>query len=258
MCRHLGWLGQSRSAAELILEPPHSLLRQSYAPRRQRHGLLNADGWGVGLWVAGRGRRWRGGNPLWQDDSFAEMAPILRSTCMLAAVRSATPQMPIGPSATAPFRADNWLISHNGVVSRTALAQVRTETGTPSRQQPESQCDSALLVALIFDRGLALLPDTLLRLARCDPRARMNLLLVDGQRLIATTWGDTLFQIITPWGIAIASEPYDDDPHWQEIDDGQLIQLSRNGSGPVSYHRKPLQQPPGDFLGTLIGETSHA
>ena len=49
MCRHLGWLGEPRSVASLMLDPPYGLLVQSYSPRRQKHGLMNADGWGVGF-----------------------------------------------------------------------------------------------------------------------------------------------------------------------------------------------------------------
>ena len=36
MCRHLAYLGPPTTLAELLLHPPHSLLRQSWAPRRQR------------------------------------------------------------------------------------------------------------------------------------------------------------------------------------------------------------------------------
>lgn len=46
MCRHLGWLGADATVSSLMLEPPFGLRVQSYAPRRQKHGLLNADGWG--------------------------------------------------------------------------------------------------------------------------------------------------------------------------------------------------------------------
>ena len=49
MCRHLGWLGEPRSVASLVLDPPYGLLVQSYSPRRQKHGLMNADGWGIGF-----------------------------------------------------------------------------------------------------------------------------------------------------------------------------------------------------------------
>lgn len=44
MCRHLAWLGATQPLSSLVLEPVHELLVQSYRPRRQRHGLMNADG----------------------------------------------------------------------------------------------------------------------------------------------------------------------------------------------------------------------
>ena len=78
MCRHLGWLGDPVSIASLVLDPPSGLRVQSYAPRRQKHGLLNADGWGVGFFDTGRQvRRWRSASPLWGDVSFASVAPAL-------------------------------------------------------------------------------------------------------------------------------------------------------------------------------------
>ena len=90
MCRHLGWLGAPRSVASLVLDPPQGLLVQSYAPRRQKHGLVNADGWGAGFFDHGVPRRWRSDKPLWGEASFASVAPALRSGCVVAAVRSAT------------------------------------------------------------------------------------------------------------------------------------------------------------------------
>lgn len=49
MCRHLGWLGADVTVSSLVLDPPFGLRVQAYAPRRQKHCLLNADGWGVGF-----------------------------------------------------------------------------------------------------------------------------------------------------------------------------------------------------------------
>ena len=79
MCRHLAWLGAPRSLGGLLLEPEHGLLRQSYAPRRQAHGTMNADGWGAGFYPAGRAgpARWRSGRPLWSDASFNSVAPVI-------------------------------------------------------------------------------------------------------------------------------------------------------------------------------------
>lgn len=51
MCRHLAYLGPEEPLGRILTEPPHSLFRQSWAPRRQRYGTVNADGFGVG-WYA--------------------------------------------------------------------------------------------------------------------------------------------------------------------------------------------------------------
>ncbi|MGV0835712.1 ergothioneine biosynthesis protein EgtC [Mycolicibacterium thermoresistibile] len=222
MCRHLGWLGQPRSVAELMLEPPYGLLVQSYAPRRQKHGLLNADGWGVGFFDdAGVARRWRSATPLWGDASFASVAPVLRSGCVVAAVRSATIGMPIEPSASAPFSDDRWLLSHNGRVDRAAL---------PASDRPaESTVDSAVLAALIFDRGLDRLGDTIGEVGAADPEARLNILAGNGSRLLATTWGDTLSVLSADDGVVLASEPYDDDPRWRDVPDRHLVEVSATG-----------------------------
>ena len=222
MCRHLAWLGRPRTLAELVLEPPSSLLVQSWAPRRQRYGTVNADGWGVGFFSSGRAQpaRWRSARPLWADPSFASVAPVLSSGCVVAAVRSATVGMPLEESAVAPFTDGRWLLSHNGRVDRAVLPPVR---------DAESTVDSALLAAVVFDRRLAALADTVREVAAADPGARLNLLAADGTRLLATTWGDTLSALVTADGTALASEPWDDDPRWTDVPDRSLVEVAPDG-----------------------------
>jgi glutamine amidotransferase len=220
MCRHLGWLGDRRSIASLVLEPPSGLLVQSYAPRRQKHGLMNADGWGVGFFDEGVVRRWRSAAPLWGDASFASVAPALSSDCVVAAVRSASVGMPIEPSASAPFTDGTWLLSHNGLVDRAVLP-----ASAEVFRLAESTNDSALLAALIFDRGVASLGDTIVEVAAADPNARLNILAANGSQLRATTWGDTLSVLRQDDGVVLASEPYDDSPDWQEIPDRHLVSV---------------------------------
>jgi glutamine amidotransferase len=218
MCRHLGWLGRPRSLAALMLEPPYGLVVQSYSPRRQKHGLMNADGWGAGFFDAeGVARRWRSAGPLWSDASFASVAPVLRSGCVVAAVRSASIGMPVEASASAPFSDGQWLLSHNGLVDRTVL---------PPSPAAESVVDSALLAALIFDRGLDALADTIVGVAAADPNARLNVLAGNGSRLLATTWGDSLSVLRADDGVVLASEPFDDDPAWQDVPDRHLVEVS--------------------------------
>ena len=222
MCRHLAWLGRPRSLADLVLEPPSSLLVQSWAPRRQRYGRLNADGWGVGFWAPGRDGpvRWRSSRPLWADASFASVAPVLSSGCVVAAVRSATVGMPLEESAVAPFTDGRVLLSHNGRVDRAVL---------PPARDAESTVDSALLAALVFARGLDALGETVLEVAAADPRARLNLLAADGARVLATTWGDTLSVLSTPAGTAVASEPWDEDRAWTDVPDRHLVEVTPDG-----------------------------
>jgi gamma-glutamyl hercynylcysteine S-oxide hydrolase len=231
MCRHLGWLGEPRSLASLMLNPPYGLLVQSYSPRRQKHGLINADGWGAGFFDPdGVPRRWRNASPLWSDASFASVAPVLHSGCVVAAVRSASAGMPVEASATAPFSDGRWLLSHNGVVDRAVLS--------PS-PRAESVVDSALLAALIFSRGLDALADIITEVAAADPNARLNILAGNGSKLLATTWGDTLSVLRTDGGVVLASEPFDDDPAWQDVPDRHLVHVE-GGSVTLTRLKGPL------------------
>jgi gamma-glutamyl hercynylcysteine S-oxide hydrolase len=231
MCRHLGWLGADVSVSSLMLDPPSGLRVQSYAPRRQKHGLMNADGWGVGFFDGDLPRRWRSAAPLWGDTSFDSVAPALRSHCVVAAVRSATVGMPIEVSAAAPFTDGHWLLSHNGVVDRAVL---------PSTLSAESVCDSAILAATIFTRGLDELGDTIIEIGTADPIARLNILAANGSRLLATTWGDTLSILRRDDGVVLASEPYDDDFAWEEVPDRHLVEVTAQG-----VTMTPLAEPKG-------------
>lgn len=234
MCRHLAWLGEEpRTVASLVLDRPQGLRVQSYAPRRQTHGRLNADGWGVGFYTGGRGEpaRWRSARPLWSDASFASVAPVLSTSCLLAAVRCATEGMPVEESAAAPFTDGHWLLSHNGVVDRAVLPQA-------AHAAAESTSDSAVLAAHVFASGPDALAQTVVDVAARDPAARLNLLLTNGRRIIATTWGDTLSYLVDGDGYIVASEPYDDDPRWVEVPDRHLLELSITG-----MNLSPLEGP---------------
>src|SRR4051812_47804623 len=123
MCRHLARLGPPVALAALLLDPPHGLLHQSYAPADMRGGgTVNADGFGVGWYPPAEARghaapaRYRSDRPLWADTGFAALAAVTLAGGVLGAVRSATPGMPVTTAAAAPFAEGPWLFSHNGVV----------------------------------------------------------------------------------------------------------------------------------------------
>jgi len=90
----------------------------------------------------------------------------------------------------------------------------------------ESACDSALLAAHLFEFGPERVGQFVTALARRDPGARLNLLLTDGQRVLATRWNDTLSVLRADHGVVVASEPYDDDPRWTDVPDHHLVEVT--------------------------------
>ena len=69
MCRHLAYLGPPATIQSLVVDPPCGLARQAWAPRRQRHGTMNADGFGIGWYADGDPvpARYRQAGPIWAD-----------------------------------------------------------------------------------------------------------------------------------------------------------------------------------------------
>ncbi|MFF1685605.1 MULTISPECIES: ergothioneine biosynthesis protein EgtC [unclassified Streptomyces] len=238
MCRHLACLGPAAPLGDVLVAPPHSLLRQSWEPRRQRHGTVNADGFGVGWYADGDPvpARYRRAGPIWGDQSFADLARVVRSGAVLAAVRDATLGGADGEAAAAPFASGPWLFSHNGAVRGwpRSLAPLTTSLPPVDLLSMEARCDSAFVWALLLhrlrsgdDQGQAL-ADTVLEVAEAAPGSRLNLLLTDGETITATAWGDSLWYLTEPGRrTVVASEPYDDDPHWREVPDRTLLAASR-------------------------------
>jgi glutamine amidotransferase len=213
MCRAVAYLGPPVTLDALLLAPEHSLLKQSWAPRFQRHGTVNADGFGAGWYDTARRRepaRYRTDRPMWTDRSFASIARVIESSSVLAAVRSATPPAPVEES---------------GVVSDPRLAGV------------EGASDSELLFALALDAldGGADLGEALAHVvARVEAVSggRLNFLLTDGERVAATVAGDTLFSLenagVATGGVVLASEPFDAAP-WTELPDRSLVVAEAGG-----------------------------
>ncbi|MFJ2770414.1 ergothioneine biosynthesis protein EgtC [Streptomyces sp. NPDC087300] len=238
MCRHLAFLGPPEPLGSLLVEPAHSLYRQSWAPRHQRHGTVNADGFGVG-WYAEDDpvpARYRRAGPVWGDQSFADLARVVRTGALLGAVRDATLGGADGEAAAAPFTAGPWLFSHNGAIAGwpRSLAPLAARLPAAELLSMEARCDSALVWALVLHRLRAgdeegqALADTVAEIAAVAPGSRLNLLLTNGDTIAATAWGDTLWYLAEPdRRTVVASEPYDDDPHWREVPDRTLLAASR-------------------------------
>jgi glutamine amidotransferase len=250
MCRHLAYLGRPKPLRDLLTDPPHSLLRQSWEPRRQAHGKLNADGFGVGWYAEGDPlpARYRRDSPMWTDRSFLDVARVVRSGAILAAVRSATAGMAGGEAAVAPFCTGRYLFSHNGAVTGwpRSIAQLTADLGDPELMAMEAVTDSALLWLVVHQRladgeRMAEALGNTVRLAAATAGGRLNLLLTDGRSIAATTWGDTLCWRADADGVVVASEPYDDEPGWVDVPDRSLLIATPDG---VDTTPLPLDVPP--------------
>ena len=261
MCRHLAYLGPPVSLARLVLTPAHGLYEQSWAPRRQTHGVVNADGFGLGWYPAGpeageEPARYRRAVPIWTDQNLPELAKAVRSHAVLAAVRSATAGTGQEETAAAPFRDGRFLFSHNGAVPDWTHLPTDLACAGGSGPDPldpldpadllslEARSDTALIWLLIYRelrRGIA--PDRAMAaviraIAEVRPTARLNFLLTDGQSIIATRYGDTLWYRAGPGSILVASEPDDEAPDaWREIPEDTLLLATEAGV----VHTTPLR-----------------
>src|SRR5437870_7998458 len=94
MCRMAGYCGSPIALGELVAAPAHSLVVQSYKPREMVSGAVNADGYGVAMWLDDARPEpalYRTVAPIWADSNQQWMNERLRVRSALAAVRSATP-----------------------------------------------------------------------------------------------------------------------------------------------------------------------
>lgn len=269
MCRHIGYLGLPVTLAELVLDPPHSLAVQSYAPSDMRGGgTVNVDGFGVGWFAAEPGpepaagtdparqageeppgagaRRYRRPVPIWQDAQFAELARSTAAVGVLAAVRNATAGMPVAEAACAPFTDRRWLFSLNGLIAGWPDTATGLVGEIPRRELLSMQVitDATLLWAVLRQRLAAgiepasALADLVSEVLAVAPGSRLTTLLTDGRQLWGTTVSHSLWSRHSATAVLLASEPFDDDPAWQLIPDGQLVVADSTGvrCHPLKHH----------------------
>jgi glutamine amidotransferase len=249
VCRLLAYLGPPVTLHALLYEPPHSLHEQSWAPRDQRSGVVNADGVGVGWYDVERRpepARYRAARPMWADRSLESLAGVVASTAVVAAVRSATAPSPAEETSTPPFVGGRWLFAHNGSVNG-----FRAGVGTRLRRSLSEQRDAAILgtsdsevlFALFLDRiddgmpareALAAVVDTV----DGQDGGFLTMIATDGPRLVAVTAGDPLHVLSTGASVLVMSEPHDDDPGWEAVPDASLIEATPGDVTRTALHRK--------------------
>lgn len=236
MCRHLAWLGPPATLDALVSGPPFSLARQAWAPRRQAHGTMNVDGFGVGWYVGSRPEpvRYRRAQPLWSDVSFASLAPTISTGCLVAAVRSASEGTAPDESCAAPFTHGRRLFSHNGRLADRPRARREFEASTADVPEAAAAVDSALLFGLAaaaWEDGAGLAAGLCEAVARVAGAGggRLTCVAADGERIAAVTWAEPMYVVRRDGGVLLASEPSDDGDDWERLDDARAVEVSADG-----------------------------
>ena len=257
MCRIVAYLGGPEATlSSAALEPEHSLLVQSYAPKEMISGVVNADGFGVGWYVPWSGEKpavYRSDRPLWSDRSFAGIAPRIRVRVILAAVRSATPGLPVEESGVPPFASGPFMFVHNGAVEdfrRTAMRPLRDALSDESYAGLLGTTDSETILAGLLDRlrensgdlGGAI-TETIRHVsgicAKLGERATLNLAVTDGKTMSFARHstegpGNSLYYVEDGMAFAgavvVASERLDGDPRWREVPERHLLTVDGDGA----------------------------
>ena len=262
MCRIAAYLGKEQTPlSSLVLEPEHSLLVQSYAPKEMMSGVVNADGFGAGWYapeVDDEPAVYRSNVPIWADRSFASIAPRVHSATVLAAVRSATPGLPAEESGVPPFASGPYLFAHNGAIKnfrQKAMRPLRDALSDTSYSELLGVTDSETIFAFLLDR---------LREAKTSPGdsgtlaeataetvqlvstlcmelgiyASLNLGVTDGEAMAFSRYstegpGNSLYFVeggeAFPNAIVVASERLDGDAGWRQVPDRHLLVANSGG-----------------------------
>jgi predicted glutamine amidotransferase len=159
MCRFTLYMGPPIRLSSLLIDPAHSLIRQS-VESREREEPLNGDGFGVGWYVPEQSEEpavFRSITPAWNNRNLVSLARVVASPCILAHVRAATQSSGVNEANCHPFRFQRLLCMHNGDVGsfrrvrRHLLAGLRDE----AFDNVYGSTDSEHLFAVVVDELLS-------------------------------------------------------------------------------------------------------
>ncbi len=156
MCRWMAYSGSAIPVAELLLTPKHSLIDQSLHSRMGAT-TTNGDGFGLGWYGVGDTPGvFHSTEPAWNDRNLADLAKHLVSPLVFAHVRASTGGA-IQQTNCHPFRYQNWLFMHNGLIREFATVKRDLAFAVDPSLYPmiEGSTDSELFFYLALTHGAA-------------------------------------------------------------------------------------------------------
>jgi len=248
MCRIAAYLGEPIALGKFLIDPPHSLQVQGWAPRELKYARLNADGYGF-AWYADDGQPavYVNPGPIWTDPNLPHLARTLASDLWIASVRSASEGNPVNHANTQPFSGEEFLFDHNGLIDefhsqvRPKLVADLDPAFLPSIcGNTESEYLFAALRHIISENQELTVESALAELMRrierwvVGCRSLLTIVVSDGKRLYAVrhALGDgcpTLYYTTDdetfPNAQLIASEQMTDSSFWQIVPEHQILIL---------------------------------
>lgn len=156
MCRFVFYRGAPIRLSSLITEPAHSIIHQSYHSK-ERAEPLNGDGFGVGWYVPEETDEpviFKDVTPAWNNQNLINLAPVVRSPCIIAHIRAATPGLPVSHLNCHPFSWGRFSFAHNGEVGgfQSIRRQIQLELDDEAFNLLRGSTDSEHLFALFANR----------------------------------------------------------------------------------------------------------
>ena len=272
MCRFTLYLGPPVRLSSLLLEPSHSLIRQS-SHSHEREEPLNGDGFGVGWYIPEHDREpavFRSITPAWNNRNLHNLARVVTSPCILAHVRAATQSSGVNEANCHPFRFGRFLCMHNGDIGNFFRVRRRLLDGIcdDAFNNIYGSTDSENFFAVVIDELLkrhavaamdlaVALDNAIQRVVTIVDRygdnapSYLNVALSDGDNAVISRFSndrehppESLYyycgDLYEPCcveqpknsEVVVSSEKLTQDPVWQSVPANHLILLSR-GQAPV-------------------------
>jgi len=155
MCRWLAYTGSPVLLSEALYAPAHSLIDQSLHSKLGAE-TTNGDGFGVGWYDdTPRPGTFHSIEPAWNDRNLHELAGHIRSKHFFAHVRAAIGS-PVQQTNCHPFRHEQWLWMHNGLIADFASVKRDLAFAVDPSLYPriEGTTDSEILFYLALTFGL--------------------------------------------------------------------------------------------------------
>jgi glutamine amidotransferase len=156
MCRWLAYSGSPIALETVLLEPEHSLIDQSLHAQMGVE-TTNGDGFGVGWFGEGREPGvYHSTRPAWNDRNLRELAKHVRSHLFLGHIRASTGTA-IQQTNCHPFRHDQWLWMHNGLIRGFGAVKRELMLAIDPSLYPsiEGSTDTELMFYLALSLGLS-------------------------------------------------------------------------------------------------------